>query len=199
MIKNIDRRQFIKIGISSGVLAVLPFGCTKLVENVVSEILKYVSDSSLPVNEKRTGVLNQTGFNTLSTLCNYVNQTWELASDLSRYSVRLRRDLALKTEEEPSYLTEYEHAIELIDLLAGESDSVEQAWSTLLFSYYDDFNFAHTKLGRARNFVFSEIIRHQIPLSGGFKSFGLLNYSGYIGGLYTNYKRETTNRLLLGY
>ena len=189
---SIDRRQFIKIGISSGVLAALPFGCSELDDDVVSEFLKFVSDSGLPVNEMRTGTLDQADFNTLSTLCNYVNQTWELTTDLSRYSMRLRRDLGFKTEEEPSYLTEYENAIELIDLLDRERESVEQAWSTLLFSKFEADNFAHTKLGRARNFVFSEIITHQIPLSGGFKSFGLLNYRGYFGGLFTSpgsYKR----------
>jgi len=189
---SIDRRQFIKIGISSGVLAALPFGCSGLDDDIVSEFLNFVSDSGLPVNEKRTGTLDQADFDTLSTLCNYVNQTWELTTDLSRYSMRLRRDLGFKTEEEPSYLTEYENAIELIDLLDRERESVEQAWSTLLFSKFEADNFAHTKLGRARNYVFSEIITHQVPLSGGFKSFGLLNYRGYFGGLYTSpgsYKR----------
>ena len=183
---SIDRRQFIKIGISSGVLGALPFGCGELDDGITSEFLKFVSDSGLPVNEKRTGTLDQAGFDTLSTLCDYVNQAWELTTDLSRYSMRLRRDLGFKTEEKPSYLTEYENAIELIDLLDRERESVEQAWSTLLFSKFEADNFAHTKLGRARNFVFSEIITHQIPLSGGFKSFGLKNYRGYFGGLFTS-------------
>ena len=189
---NIDRRQFIKIGISSGVLAVLPFGRIKLDDNDTGELLIFVSDSSLPVNEKRTGILKQKDFDTLSTICNYVNQAWQLTTDLSQYIIRLRADLAFKTKEIPSYLTEYEHAIELIDLLVSRSESVKQAWSTLLFSNFKADNFAYTKLGRARNFVFSEIITHQVPLSGGFKSFGLSNYRGYFGGLYTNpgsYKR----------
>ena len=189
---NIDRRQFIKIGISSGVLAALPFGRIKLDDNDAGELLIFVSDSSLPVNEKRTGILKQKDFDTLSTICNYVNQAWQLTTDLSQYIIRLRADLAFKTKEKPSYLTEYEHAIELIDLVVSRSESVIQAWSTLLFSKFEADNFAHTKLGRARNFVFSEIIAHQVPLSGGFKSFGLSNYRGYFGGLYTNpdsYKR----------
>ena len=185
-ILNIDRRQFIKIGISSGVLAALPFGCSELDDDDIGELLKFVSDSGLPVNEKRTGMLSQADFDILSTVCSYVNQAWELTSDLGPYVIRLRADLAYKTKEEPSYLTEYEHSVELINLLVSRSDTIEEAWSTLLFSKFVDDNFAHTKLGRARNFVFSEIITHQIPLSGGFKSFGLKNYRGYFGGLFTS-------------
>ena len=183
---KIDRRQFIKIGISSGVLAALPLGCSTLEDDVVSELLKFVSDSGLPVNEKLIGELTKPDLDTLSTLCDYVNRAWQLTSDLRQYKMRLGRDLAFKTKEEPSYLTEYENAVELIDLLVRESDSVEQAWSTLLFSNFETDNFAHTKLGRARNFVFSEIITHQVPLSGGFKSFGLSNYRGYFGGVFTS-------------
>ena len=189
---NIDRRQFLKIGLSSGVLAVLPFGCVEVSDNDFSELLKFVSDSSLPVNEKRTGKLSDADFDTLSTLCKYVNRAWELTPDPSEYLDRLKGDLDLKTMEEPSYLTEYEHAIEMINLVVRKSDSVEQAWSSLLFSTFDVDNFSHTKLGRARNFVFSEIITHQVPLSEGFKSFGLSNYRGYFGGPYTmpnSYKR----------
>ncbi len=189
---NIDRRQFIKIWISSGVLATLPFGCSTLNDDIVSELLKFVSDSGLPVHEKRTGMLSQADFDILSTICSYVNQAWQLTTNLDSYIVRLKSDLAFKTKEEPSYLTEYEHSVELINLLVSRSDTIEEAWSTLLFSKFDADNFAYTKLGRARNFAFSEIITHQVPLSGGFKSFGLSNYRGYFGGLFTSpgsYKR----------
>ena len=166
-------------------LAVLPFGCSGLDDVVVSELLKYVSDSDLPVNEKRTGMLSQLDFDTLSTLCSYVNQAWQLTTDLSNYSIRLQSDLAFKTKEEPSYLTEYEHAIELINLVVNRRDTHEEVWSTLLFSKFEVDNFAHTKLGRARNFVFAEIITHQVPLSEGFKKFGLSNYRGFFGGQFT--------------
>ncbi len=132
-ILNIDRRQFIKIGISSGVLAALPFGCSELDDDDIGELLKFVSDSGLPVNEKRTGMLSQADFDILSTVCSYVNQAWELTSDLGPYVIRLRADLAYKTKEEPSYLTEYEHSVELINLLVSRSDTIEEAWSTLLF------------------------------------------------------------------
>ena len=181
---TIDRRQLLKIGISYGVLSTLPFGCSALDDDIVNELLTFVSDSGLPFNEKRTGVLPDAQFDTLLTLCNYVNQAWQLTTDLSSYTVRLKTDLAFKTNEEPSYLTEYENAVELIQLVVNTSDTIGDAWSTLLFSEFDAENFEHTKLGRARNFVFAEIITHQVPISGGFKRFGFVNYRGYFGGPY---------------
>jgi hypothetical protein len=182
----INRRKFLKIGLSSGVLAILPFGCVMVSDDDFSELLKFVSDSDLPVNHQHTGELSNSDFDTLSTLCKYVNQAWELTRDLDEYLGRLKGDLFSKTMEEPSYLTEYEHAIELVNLLVRRGESVEQAWSSLLFANFGDENFESTKLGRARNFVFSEIITHQIPISEGFKSFGLVNYRGYFGGPYTS-------------
>ena len=181
----INRRQFLKIGLSSGALAILPFGCVKVSDDDLSELLKFISDSDLPVNHQHTGELSNANFDMLSTLCKYINQAWELTGDLDEYLDRLKGDLYFKTMEEPSYLTEYEHAIELVNLLVKRGESVEQAWSSLLFANLGDENFESTKLGRARNFVFSEIITHQIPISEGFKSFGLVNYRGYFGGPYT--------------
>ena len=182
----INRRQFLKIGLSSGALAILPFGCVKVSDDDFSELLKFISDSDLPVNHQHTGELSNANFDMLSTLCKYINQAWELTVDLDEYLGRLKGDLYFKTMEEPSYLTEYEHAIELVNLLVKRGESVEQAWSSLLFANFGDENFESTKLGRARNFVFSEIITHQIPISEGFKSFGLVNYRGYFGGPYTS-------------
>ncbi len=183
---KIDRRQLIKMGLSAGVVAALPFGCVDLNDDDAGRLLEFVSDSDLPVDGKRTGTLTQADFDTLSTLCQYVDKVWELGANLDDYLAQLQVDLGFKTEEEPSYLTEYENAIELIQLLVRQSDSIEQAWASLLFSEFDAADFPHTKLGRARKFVFSEIVTHQIPISGGFKSFGLWNYTGYFGGAYTD-------------
>jgi len=182
---TIDRRQLLKIGISSGVLAAMPFGSLVLADEVQDKLLEPAGDSDLPIDAGRTGRLSRENFDTLSTLCTYVDETWELAAKLDPYFVRLSDDLNFKTREEPSYLTEYERAVELINLVVPASESAKEAWTLLLFSEFDVDNFAHTRLGRARNFVFSEIITHQIPMSGGFKSFGLWNYRGYQGGLFT--------------
>ena len=182
---KIDRRQLIRMGLSSSVLATLPLGCVMLGNDETDELLQFVSNSRSPVDAKRTGSLLQEDFEKLVGLCQYVNRAWELDADMRLYFNRLRADLDFKTSEEPSYLTEYKHAVELISRMVGATSSVEQAWASLLFSGFDVENFAATKLGRARRLVFSELITHQIPMSGAFKSFGLWNYSGYFGGSFT--------------
>ena len=98
----INRRQFLRVGLSSGVLAILPFGCVKVSDDDFSELLKFVSDSDLPVNHQHTGELSNSDFDTLSTLCKYVNQAWELTRDLDEYLDRLKGDLYFKTMKEPS-------------------------------------------------------------------------------------------------
>ena len=148
----INRRQFLKIGLSSGALAILPFGCVKVSDDDFSELLKFISDSDLPVNHQHTGELSNANFDMLSTLCKYINQAWELTGDLDEYLDRLKGDLYFKTMEEPSYLTEYEHAIELVNLLVKRGESVEQAWSSLLFQT------SVTKISNLQNWVAQEIL-----------------------------------------
>jgi len=182
---HIDRRQLLKLGLSSGVLAALPFGCTSLTQDDSAELLRFISDAEGPVDAARTGVLTQEAFDVLSSLGSYVNQVWELDADMPLYFGRLQADLQFKTTEEPSYLTEYENAVELFELMERSASGAEQAWASLMFSEFDTEDFATTRLGRARRFVFHELIAHQVPMSGAFRSFGLWNYRGHFGGSYT--------------
>jgi len=179
---KIDRRQLIRMGVCSGLLAALPVGCVRLGEEDAVSILGFVSDSALPVDPGRTGRLSEKAFDVLAGLCTYVDRGWELSADLDSYVTRLRGDLDVKAGKEPSYLTEYEHAAGLARLVQKESETPEQAWSVLLFSSIDSETPDSTGLGRARCFVFAEIVAHQVALSGGFRSFGLLNYRGWAGG-----------------
>ena len=131
---KIDRRQLIRMGLSSSVLATLPLGCVMLGNDETDELLQFVSNSRSPVDAKRTGSLLQEDFEKLVGLCQYVNRAWELDADMGLYFNRLRVDLDFKTSEEPSYLTEYKHAVELISRMVGATSSVEQAWASLLLS-----------------------------------------------------------------
>jgi len=181
----IDRRKLLKLGLSASAIAFLPFGCLTLSDSKKDEFLRVISDSELPVNPNQTGEITNFEFNALASLCKYVNKVWKLTSDIDTYLEMLRVDLDLKTSEKPSYLTEYRNAIGLIDLAIDNGSDGDKGWATLLFSEYEDVDFQRTQLGRARRFVFSEIITHFVPISGGFKTFGLWNYTGYFGGPYT--------------
>lgn len=181
----INRRQLLKLGISSGVLATLPLGCLRVDDEISATLDGFVGDSDLPLDPGRTGVMSEDQFETLAGLCRYVDRGWDLAVDFDEYLLRLRSDLNLKTEYEPSYLTEYGSAAELVNLLGASTSSVDEVWSILLFSELPVESESGTKLGRARRFVFSEIITHLVAVSGAFKSFGLVNYRGYFGGAYS--------------
>jgi len=139
-------------------------------------------------------VLNSENFETLASLCEYVARTWQLPNELDTYFGLLKNDLEFKTREKPAYLTEYENAVQVVNRVRGEHESDDQSWSSLLFAEFPASDLASSRIGRARRFVFSEIIAHQIPTSGAFKSFGLVNYRGYFGGPYTSpgsYRRGT--------
>ena len=181
---EIDRRALLKLGLSTGVLASLSLaGC--IITNSTSDyLLKIVSDSDLPIDPTRTGSLSNADFEQLSSLCQYVARAWQLSTDLDVYLARLRNDLAFKTREEPGYLTEYENAVEVVSRVRGELESDNQSWSSLLFADFPASDLAATRIGRARRLVFAEIVIHQMPISGAFKSFGLVNYAGYYGGPY---------------
>lgn len=182
----IDRRRLLKLGLSAGVVASLPLGCVALDRDETDVLLAPAGESQLPLEPDRVGVLTDAELERLATLCRYVDQTWELGADLDTYLQQLETDLGFKTKEAPSYWTEYQSAVELIDLVHAKSASVEETWTTLLFASFDVDAFENTKLGRARRLVFTEIITHQIPISSAFKSFGLWNYAGYFGGAYTD-------------
>ena len=139
-------------------------------------------------------MLNSESFETLASLCEFVTRSWQLPIELDAYFGQLKNDLELKTRERPAYLTEYENAVQVVNRVRGELESDDQSWSSLLFAEFPASDLAATRIGRARHFVFSEIIAHQIPISGAFKSFGLVNYRGFFGGPYTSpgsYRRGT--------
>ncbi len=185
-ILKIDRRALLKLGLSTGVLASVPLAGCVVADSTNDYLLEFVSDSEVPVNSDRTGVLSSENFETLASLCAYVARSWQLPTELDTYFGLLKNDLELKTREKPAYLTEYEHAVQVVNRVRGEIESDDQSWSSLLFAEFSTDDLFSTRIGRARRFVFSEIIAHQIPISGAFKSFGLVNYRGYFGGPYTS-------------
>ncbi len=181
---RIDRRRLLKLGLSAGALGALPLACLRVGQNDVAALLEFVGNSDRPTQPERTGVLSEDAFEVLSSLSRYVDQAWELGADMALYRDRLHADLRFKTSEVPSYLTEYESAVGLFHRVAARTAEVEQVWASLLFSEVEAADLASTRLGRARRFVFSELITHQVPMSEAFRSFGLWNYRGYFGGSY---------------
>lgn len=144
-----------------------------------------MSDAITPDKPEITGQLIDDDFLSIFKLCSYIDNVWELSSELASYETLLKRDLGMKTSRSPSYLTEYISASKLINLTIKQMQDEMKAFGFLLFADFSSQDkFKSSRLDRARSFVFSEIITHQIAISG-FKSFGLTNYKGYFGGHYT--------------
>ena len=179
---RIDRRRLLGMGISSGLLLMLPSGCVRLGGSDAALLLDVIGGDELPTDPERTGTLASKSVERLLGLCDFVDRGWELGGDMEPYLDRLRGDLATKAGERPSYLTEYENAAEMVGVVTGESGSLDQAWASLLFAEIESEAPEQTRIGRARRLVFAEIVTHQVALSGGFRSFGLANYSGWFGG-----------------
>lgn len=180
----INRRKLIKMGLAASTLAMLPIGCIIMSDDNSKQLLRPISDSDFPINPHLTGELTDEEFNALASLAIYVNSEWQLVLDMDAYLNVLRSDLKLKTSIEPSYLTEYKNAVNLINGLIDKNEDSTELWSILLFLKFSEPDFESTQLGRARKFVFSEMIKHFVPISGAFKVFGLWNYNGFFGGPY---------------
>ena len=179
-IQTIDRRSLLHWGLSASVLASLPLGRLSIAQTVEASLLEFVGAERLPIDASNSGELSDDAFAAISGICEFVRNGWQLDFEIDAYLPRLQRDLQFKTGEVPSYLSEYESAAALVNAFA--SDDPGQVWTTLLFAEFPDVDLAPTRLGRARRLVFAEIIAHMIPISGSFKSFGIVNYAGYIGG-----------------
>lgn len=183
-IQTIDRRSLLRWGLSAGFVASLPLGKLSIAQTVEASLLEFIGTERLPINSSNIGELSGEDFAAISGICEFVRTGWELDIDIDAYLPRLRRDLGVKTGEVPSYLSEYRSAAALVDALTA--DDPEQAWTTLLFAEFPDVDLAPTRLGRARRLVFAEIIAHMIPISGSFKSFGIVNYAGFAGGSFAH-------------
>ena len=179
-IQTIDRRSLLHWGFSASVLASLPLGNLSIAQSIETSLLEFIGTDKLPINGSNTGNLSDDDFAAISGICEFVRNGWQLDFEIDAYLPRLQRDLQFKTSEAPSYLSEYESTAALVSALA--SDDPEQVWTTLLFAEFADVDLAPTRLGRARRLVFAEIIAHMIPISGSFKSFGIINYAGFVGG-----------------
>lgn len=181
---SIDRRRLLQCGLSASLLASLPMYGRSVDKGLSSELMRFVSDSGVVRHPDITGKLSDDECESLFSLCDFVDRVWEFEADMSTYKKVLQSDLGLKTRRHPSYLTEYQDAADLVSLVRRNSESDDEAWLTLLFAKTANDDIAATRLGRARHWVFSEFIAHQIPIAAAFKSFGFVNYRGFFGGPY---------------
>lgn len=176
----ISRRILLKAGLSVALLAAIPMsGLSFALSN--RELDGVVGASSHePYKSNLTGQLSEMDTIQLKDFAIWVISAWEF-SNMESYPDSLTGILKIKTNEKPSYLEEYRNAALLIEEAKPRFNSKNEMFIHLLFNGRDQEDMIGTRLGRARQFVFDEIIRH-IVANGGFRRFGFVNYKGYIGG-----------------
>lgn len=176
---TITRRDLLKAGLASSFLALIPIsGFAFSPSEADFEPIGDNADSKSPYQKSRLGFLSTEDVAILAGFSAWCIQAWGF-TEVDDYPSRLGFLLELKTKYEPSYLSEYQNAVATIGRAAARSSSDNEAWTYLMFAERNGRATLNTRLGRARHFVFDELVRHLVA-NGGFKRFGLINYDGFI-------------------
>lgn len=176
---TITRRNLLKAGLASSFLALIPIsGFAFSPPEADFEPIGDNADSKSPYQESRLGLLSTEDVAMLARFSAWCIQAWGFTG-MDDYPSRLEFLLKLKTQYEPGYLSEYQSAVATISRAAVRSSSDNEAWIYLMFAERNGRATLNTRLGRARYFVFDELVRHLVA-NGGFKRFGLINYDGFI-------------------
>src|SRR5262249_31843329 len=109
----------------------------------------------------------------------HIGRTWGDPGDDPRYQRSQWLEFILvKTEQEPSYLGEYQNALRVLAELREVYQ--EKTWMKLFFEHGTQDR-PTTRLGHLRVFVVGEFIKVWLT-SGGFKTYGAGNYNSYVSG-----------------
>lgn len=175
---KISRRTFIRAGLATGFMALVPV--EGLSFTLLSDDLEPIGPNALdnvPYNDSYTGTLLPEESFLIVQFAYWAISAWEFKK-MENYQDMLLDTLNLKTIKTPSYLAEYQSAARLIRDVQNRFDSEQETFLYLMFTRRNEKEKLKTRLGRAQNFVFDELVRH-IVSNGGFRRFGLVNYSGY--------------------
>ncbi len=119
-----------------------------------------------------------------------VGNRWEFSSPSSGTRSSWTEFVALRCEKPPSYLGEYQNALQVVSSLAAMPELADPVG--LLFNHQSPkkLNDHSTRLDHAKKYVIDEFITVRI-VAGGFREFGgkkrAYNYNGFVRG--TRYNR----------
>jgi hypothetical protein len=165
------RRDFIKLMSSLGVVALTDTGCAFLIP---------VDEQPFPKialrNPEQTGELSESQLTQLWEIFDYIGNAWETRELCKIHSLhKFEPIIDLKTTQSPSYLTEYQHSLEIFRQIREDLDP-QQALHHLYFEHSDE----HLK-----RFVIYEFLRLHIAY-GGFRFLPYRNVVGFMGGSFSN-------------
>jgi hypothetical protein len=173
------RRALLCAGISASFLALLPDRV--LAQTLSDDEMAPIGPGALPDVPFQPSVLGSTSAEDAAAISDFAGvaiQAWAF-TDMADYLKLLPGILDLKTQEAPSYLSEYQSAAKLVRAARDRFGSPAMAFPHLMFTERGGAAGIGTKLGRCRTYVFDEIVRHAVA-NGGFRKFGLINYDGFI-------------------
>lgn len=192
---RISRRTLLKAGLSAAFLSLVPK--IALAGELSPDEKSVIGPGSLPGSIYRpdeTGTVDSQTISALTAFATWAIDAWGFENAhwdreaISSYLERLKEVISMKTEQKPSYLSEYKSAGGLIKSARDRLGSDNAAFVHLMFVGREKADELRApRLIRARRFVFDEITRH-ILSNGGFRSLGLVNYEGYMGGSFYDEK-----------
>lgn len=181
----ISRRTLLLAGLTAGFVTLLPKrGISILLSNRDIEPTGQDAKDGIPYMDSIVGSLADEDVSAITSFAGWSIDAWGFES-MDGYQDFLKSVLQLKASTSPSYLEEYRNAANLIRDVRSRSSTEPEAFVYLLFAERNGLASISTRLGRARKFVFDEIVQHLVA-NGGFKKFGLVNYGGRINLPFTN-------------
>jgi hypothetical protein len=174
-----NRRVLLAAGLAVPFVALLPSSAlSQTLSPSEAAPVEPSSPPGIPESPALTGALLKDDVSVVRSFASWGIEAWGFA-EMEGYAQTLEGVLTLKTGAVPSYLTEYRRAVSLMRDARNRLGTDASAFIHLMFTERGGAATPLTAIGRARQFVFDEIVRH-IVASGGFKKFGLVNYDGFI-------------------
>lgn len=183
MLELVSRRHILKTGgtISAGIVA-SPFlnmhGLLNSIAAQASETPPNLPDPSV------TGTYSQNVIENLYSIATYPATKWNVSGESAFDINEFTEIINLKTQQTPSYFTAYQQTINLFFALKNTLGSTTAA---LDYLYTPNPNTPPVNWDTARFWAIQEFLIIFIT-SGNFRSYGWVNYPGWMGGPFNNPK-----------
>jgi len=194
---NFTRRTILA---SSIPLSVYLSGCNldgKSKQGIANHLLDNVGELPNPRQADRVGNIPSSSIRVLEEFSNYIMEKFEFEKSVyAGMPFDIDKFVSLKTNDVPSYLTEYEDFLKTLEMLEKETGSQKQAFE---FMFVHDVPLkannnprkhptSQNRITHHRFFILWELANFLV-MSGGFKKWGYKNYTGYRGGPFNNPKK----------
>ncbi|WP_411380050.1 hypothetical protein [Pseudomonas sp. MPB26] len=121
--------------------------------------------------------MDQDQINVLWSLFGFIGQRWGTAADCQMPQQQFQQALQWQMQRDPSYLGYYRQTIAEYKVLLQQYHQPTLALAALI----DQNPYAPSNPSAVANYVLLEFMRWNIAF-GGFKTFGYMNYNGWMGG-----------------